>query len=314
LAVSRAAEMAYHARRELRVRKEKMERTQDKIVVSTFGPRAKAYVDSAVHAKGVDLDTLEALIGAAKPTRAIDIGCGGGHVSYLMARHAGGVVAADLSSEMLAAVAATAKERGLANIETARASAEKLPFPDGSFDFAATRYSAHHWHDFQGGLREARRVLKAGSRAAFIDAYSAGSALVDTHLQAVELTRDPSHVRDYSIAEWTAALALAGFRIDDLRTAPHRAGAGRLLHARRDDDPGDGGVAPLSGSRAARRGRGSRRGNRNRHRGRPGGRGRHRASRSRREASASAAASRRVCGRTPPHRHAAPACGRARLA
>ena len=59
---------------------------------------------------------------------------------------------------------------------------------------------------------------KPGSRAAFIDAYSAGSALVDTHLQAVELTRDPSHVRDYSIAEWTAALALAGFRIDDLRT------------------------------------------------------------------------------------------------
>jgi ubiquinone/menaquinone biosynthesis C-methylase UbiE len=195
-----------------------MERTQDKIVVSTFGPRAKAYVDSAVHAKGLDLDTLEALIGAAKPARAIDIGCGGGHVSYLMARHAGAVVAADLSSEMLAAVAATAKERGLANIETARASAEKLPFPDASFDFAATRYSAHHWHDFQGGLREARRVLKPGSRAAFIDAYSAGSALVDTHLQAVELTRDPSHVRDYSIAEWTAALALAGFGIDDLRT------------------------------------------------------------------------------------------------
>jgi ubiquinone/menaquinone biosynthesis C-methylase UbiE len=218
LPVSRATEMAYHARRELRVRKEKMERTQDKIVVSTFGPRAKAYVDSAVHAKGLDLDTLEALIGGAKPARAIDIGCGGGHVSYLMARHAGTVVAADLSSEMLAAVAASAKERGLANIETARASAEKLPFPDASFDFAATRYSAHHWHDFQGGLREARRVLKPGSRAAFIDAYSAGSALVDTHLQAVELTRDPSHVRDYSIAEWTAALALAGFRIDELRT------------------------------------------------------------------------------------------------
>ena len=80
-----------------------MERSQDKIVESTFGPRAKAYVDSAVHAKGLDLDTLEALIGAAKPARAIDIGCGGGHVSYLMARHAGTVVAADLSAEMLAA-------------------------------------------------------------------------------------------------------------------------------------------------------------------------------------------------------------------
>ena len=180
----------------------------------------------------VTTSTQAAAPAPAKPARAIDIGCGGGHVSYLMARHAGTVVAADLSSEMLAAVAATAKERGLANIETARASAEKLPFPDGSFDFAATRYSAHHWHDFRGGLREARRVLKAGSRAAFIDAYSAGSALVDTHLQAVELTRDPSHVRDYSIAEWTAALALAGFRID----VCHMIVKDKLL---RDNPPGD---------------------------------------------------------------------------
>jgi ubiquinone/menaquinone biosynthesis C-methylase UbiE len=197
---------------------EKMERAHEKVVEATFGPRAKAYVESAVHARGADLDALEALIGAAKPARAIDIGCGGRHVSYLMARHAGTVIAADLSSEMLAAVAATAKSRGLTNLETAQATAEKLPFPDASFDFAATRYSAHHWRDFDAGLREARRVLKPGSRAAFIDAYSAGSPLVDTHLQAVELIRDPSHVRDYSAAEWIAGLAKAGFRIDDLRS------------------------------------------------------------------------------------------------
>lgn len=195
-----------------------MKRTQEKIVESTFGPRAKAYVDSAVHAKGADLDALEAMISAVKPRRAIDLGCGGGHVSYLMARHAGTVVAADLSSEMLAAVAATAQARGIANLETAQTPAEKLPFADESFDFAATRYSAHHWRDFPAGIREARRVLKPGSRAAFIDAYSAGSPLVDTHLQAVELIRDPSHVRDYSAGEWLAALAVAGFRIDDMRT------------------------------------------------------------------------------------------------
>jgi ubiquinone/menaquinone biosynthesis C-methylase UbiE len=195
-----------------------MERAHEKVVEATFGPRAKAYVDSAVHAKGADLDALEAMISGIRPARAVDLGCGGGHVSYLMARHAGTVVAADLSAEMLAAVAATAKSRGIANIETAQARAEKLPFGDASFDLAATRYSAHHWRDFEAGLREARRVLKPGSRAAFIDAYSAGSALVDTHLQAVELIRDPSHVRDYSAAEWIAGLTKAGFRIDDFRS------------------------------------------------------------------------------------------------
>ena len=31
-------------------------------------------------------------------------------------------------------------------------------------------------------------------------------ALFDTHLQAIELLRDTSHGRDYSVAEWTAGL------------------------------------------------------------------------------------------------------------
>ena len=51
---------------------------------------------------------------------ALDMGAGGGHVSYALARHARRVIATDLSSEMLAAVARTAREKGLSNIETAR--------------------------------------------------------------------------------------------------------------------------------------------------------------------------------------------------
>ena len=59
--------------------------------------------------------------------------CGGGHVAYLLARHARKVTATDLSPEMLAAVAETARSRGLHNIETAEASADRLPFADGAF-------------------------------------------------------------------------------------------------------------------------------------------------------------------------------------
>ena len=36
----------------------------------------------------------------------------------------------------------------------------------------------------------------------------------DTHLQAVELLRDASHVRDYSVAEWRDMLADAGFVVE----------------------------------------------------------------------------------------------------
>jgi SAM-dependent methyltransferase len=195
-----------------------MDRAHEKVVEAQFGPRAKAYVESAVHARGPDLEALEAIVRDLRPAHALDLGAGGGHVSYLMARHAIRVTASDLSRDMLLVVAATARDRGLANIETVEAAAEHLPFDDASFDFLGCRYSAHHWRHFDRGLGEARRVLKAGARAVFIDACSPGPPLFDTHLQAVELLRDTSHVRDYSAAEWSAALAGAGFALQGCRT------------------------------------------------------------------------------------------------
>jgi len=188
-----------------------MDKPHDSLVEAQFGPRAKAYVESAVHARGPDLDALDAIVRDTAPSRALDLGTGGGHVAYLMARHARAVSAVDLSAEMLAAVATTARERGLGNIETAEAQAERLPFADTHFDFLACRYSAHHWHDFEGGLRDARRVMRHGAPAIFIDACSPGPALLDTHLQAVELLRDTSHVRNRTMSEWLAALTRAGF-------------------------------------------------------------------------------------------------------
>lgn len=186
----------------------------DAVVDAQFGPRAAAYVQSAVHAQGADLDELETIAREARPARALDLGCGGGHVAYRLAPYAGAVVACDLSGEMLAAVRTTAAARGLANIVTEQAPAERLPFADAAFDLVATRFSAHHWRDLSAGLAQAHRVAKPGAPAIFIDAISPGKPLQDTHLQAVELLRDLSHVRDYTVAEWTAAVERAGFDVE----------------------------------------------------------------------------------------------------
>ena len=195
-----------------------MVEAHEKVVEAQFGPQARAYVESAVHASGADLDALDARVRELGPERALDLGAGGGHVAYVMARHARRVVAADLSREMLAAVAATARGKGLSNIETVEAPAERLPFEDSTFDFVASRFSAHHWRDFGAGLREARRALKRNGRAVFIDAYSPGPPLFDTHLQAIELLRDHSHVRNYTCAQWIEALGRAGFALEACRT------------------------------------------------------------------------------------------------
>ncbi|MEJ0052973.1 MAG: class I SAM-dependent methyltransferase [Methylovirgula sp.] len=188
------------------------------LVTNQFGSRADAYVESSVHAQGADLDQAAVLLEGAGDTRVLDLGCGGGHVAFRAAPLVRDVVAYDLSTDMLAAVARTAAQRGLTNIATRQGSAEALPFDEADFDFVLSRYSAHHWHGFHRALVEAHRVLRPGGRALFMDAISPGIALLDTYLQTVELLRDPSHVRDYSAAEWVNALAGAGFAVKSVTT------------------------------------------------------------------------------------------------
>jgi ubiquinone/menaquinone biosynthesis C-methylase UbiE len=195
-----------------------MDRPHEAIVDQQFGPRASAYVTSVVHASGADLDALEALAQEVRPPCALDLGSGGGHVAYRLASHALRVIAADISARMLVAVAETAAAKGLANISTRVAAAERLPFANDAFDLLASRFSAHHWANLDAGLAEARRVLRPGAPAVFIDIVSPGPPALDTHLQAVELLRDTSHVRDYALPEWMLALERAGFAVRRLTT------------------------------------------------------------------------------------------------
>ena len=188
-------------------------KSHESLVGDQFGSRAAAYLTSAVHARGEDLDALTALVRAQPAPRVLDLGCGGGHVTFAAAPHAREVVAYDLSADMLATVARAARERGLANVTTQQGVVEQLPFADASFDMVLTRYSAHHWRDFDAALREAARVLKPGGVAGFADSVSPGTPLLDTFYQAIELLRDRSHVRSYSAAEWQDALARAGFTV-----------------------------------------------------------------------------------------------------
>jgi SAM-dependent methyltransferase len=182
-------------------------------VVEQFGAQASAYVTSAVHAAGADLDRIGALVGALTGPEpdVLDLGCGGGHVAFTAAAAGARVTAYDLSEAMLAAVAAEAGRRGLARIETRQGAAEVLPFADGHFDAVLTRYSAHHWRDVPAALAEARRVLTPQGLLVVCDVVAPEEPLLDTHLQAVELLRDPSHVRDYRLSEWRAFLNAAGF-------------------------------------------------------------------------------------------------------
>ena len=188
--------------------------SHNSVVLDQYTTRASAYVNSAVHAAGQDLDLIAQVLANQRGAVALDVGCGGGHLTYRLAPLVKKVVACDLTDSMLAAVVEQASLRGLPNIATRKAAAESLPFETATFDVVATRFSAHHWHAFAEGIAEMARVLKPGGLALMSDVVSPGVSLLDTWLQTLELLRDPSHVRDASTAEWDAALAAAGLAIE----------------------------------------------------------------------------------------------------
>lgn len=184
---------------------------QHQLVDQQFGQAAKAYLSSTTHAQGQDLEALAALARTLPQAEVLDLGCGGGHVSFAMAPHVSRLTAFDLSEDMLAVVKAEALERGLDKLHARSGRAEQLPFGDQSFDLVATRFSAHHWADVPAALAEVRRVLRPAGQLVVIDVIAPEQPLFDTVLQSAELLRDASHVRDYRISEWLHMLATAGF-------------------------------------------------------------------------------------------------------
>ncbi|WP_028534925.1 class I SAM-dependent methyltransferase [Paludibacterium yongneupense] len=190
-------------------------KTHHDAVHAQFDPRAQAYLTSRSHAEGADLLRAQALVAQTFPARAnvLDIGCGAGHLSYALAPGVARVVALDPSERMLAVVAAEARARSLPQIETRAGRAEALSFDDASFCMAASRYSAHHWTQLETALHEMRRVIRPGGYLMMIDIEGCEDALVDTHLQTIELLRDRSHVKNRSPSEWRRLLHVAGFDV-----------------------------------------------------------------------------------------------------
>jgi SAM-dependent methyltransferase len=193
-------------------------------VQDQFDPRGQAYLASPVHAEGPDLECAELLVKqAVSPgARALDVGCGAGHLAFRLAARVGHVVAVDPSAGMLSTVGQQAAVLQLTNLSTHTGSAESLPFESESFDLVASRYSAHHWSQLDRALGEIHRIAKPAGALLLIDTLAPEDALADTHLQALELLRDRSHVRNRSLSQWLVLLSAAGFELREQRQWPIR--------------------------------------------------------------------------------------------
>jgi SAM-dependent methyltransferase len=160
--------------------------------MNTWSGRAQAYRESSTHREGPDLDLLIEWCEPEEGVKALDVATGGGHVARRLRAEGAEVVTLDPSPGMQADVVA---------------SAEHIPFADGSFDVVVSRIAPHHFADVRAAVVEMERV---SNRLVVIEDTLYSS---DRHEEAEKL-RDPTHVRNYTEEEWREFLTEAGLEVE----------------------------------------------------------------------------------------------------
>ena len=101
--------------------------------------------------------------------RALDVACGTGDLSLaLAAATRAHVIGIDFCRPMLE-VAARKAETIVAGAAFVEADALRLPFRDESFNAVSIAFGLRNLSSVEGGLKELRRVLKPGGRAAILE-------------------------------------------------------------------------------------------------------------------------------------------------
>jgi SAM-dependent methyltransferase len=130
---------------------------------------------------GVPEGAVESFAGVANPwalgrlapgERVLDVGSGAGTDSLIAAQMVGPgghVTGIDMTPEMLAKARAAAAEMGLDNVEFVEGEAERLPFPDGSFDVAVSNGVIDLIPDKEAVFAGLHRVLAPGGRLQIAD-------------------------------------------------------------------------------------------------------------------------------------------------
>ena len=86
----------------------------------------------------------------------LDVGCGTGYLFELINNNKSKYYGLDISEKMLE----MAKNKNIPNTEYVNATAEKLPYADGSMDVVTCVQSFHHYPYPDEAIREVYRVLK----------------------------------------------------------------------------------------------------------------------------------------------------------
>jgi ubiquinone/menaquinone biosynthesis C-methylase UbiE len=162
-------------------------------LTDVWNERAQAYRESSTHAAGDDLDLVVAWCEPGPGVNVLDVATGGGHVARRLREAGATVVTVDSAPGMQPDVIAPA---------------DHLPFADSSFDAVACRIAPHHFPDVLAAVKEMARVAR--DRVVICD-----NTFTSESAEEADRLRDPSHVRNYGVAEWHSFFELAALRVAD---------------------------------------------------------------------------------------------------
>ncbi|MGJ7093050.1 malonyl-ACP O-methyltransferase BioC [Vibrio hannami] len=141
-----------------------LDNSRKEAIADAFGRAAARYDDHAEFQRQVGHELIEMLPESLKGLKVLDIGCGTGYFSALLAEKGASVTAADLSVEMLA----QAEIRCGSRVESyQQADAEGLPFDDDSFDIVFSSLALQWCDDLSIPLKELQRVTKPRGKIYF---------------------------------------------------------------------------------------------------------------------------------------------------
>ena len=183
---------------------------------------AASYAKSFSFATRQFVEPLLDAVAAGAGMTVLDVACGPGVVSGQAAQRGAKTAGIDFSPEM---IAIAKKSYPALNFHVA--DAEKLPFPDASFDVAIANLGLHHFENPPKALAEIRRVLRPRGRLAYSKWVSQRDnppyrAVLDALAAhgAMDIPMTAGHDANLGIDDLNRMVQAAGFTLDTAEMRP----------------------------------------------------------------------------------------------
>lgn len=163
--------------------------------------------------------TLIGQAGLTAGQRVLEIGCGTGNLCIRVNRAHPDVELVGTDPDPLALDRARRKTRGRPGIEFEQAYAQKLPYPDASFDRVLSALMLHHMdHDTKvAAVAEVRRVLRPGGTLHLVD-FAGQSGPHGLHGFLSRRVLPPGHFADHTTHGIPRLLRDAGLDCTEVAT------------------------------------------------------------------------------------------------